>query len=1036
MDEAVTGPVALLRVKSYLCSTRFSQDKVLLGLLKWKEQPSGNLPDLLKRLVFVPEIEIVKLLNEVFDSIFSLLVAHANQDDVEDLIFSALVTVLGIVHDRRFNLGPLVDHYADNIFNYPFATAPLVRSFTRLLANPSDPETSRKLRATFKVVRHILKFIMHARDQQKGKEANLGILSTDPEFAKHLRAIFKALDGLMRNTAPILVGSQTLAVQHFHTWLPELDRILSTEEILHIAIDFMDSCALVKGKLVLYKLVAIINYSKLELFQAPEQKAALSANTARWLAPHWGKTIEVTDQWKDQVRLCCSILSTQVDGLGSEIPEYIPKIIDSYLAIQSRPHTPKNRVSLLFPTTYPFPTKPTTEPVQFDEALVELSAALSAITSLPAGMQLEMAEEDMSTILEEMLHVHLSILRGEAFPAQWLSVHIFHHKSTMRTLEYIASILLEYFLPEPEDAENYNTELWKIFFTTLLTLVGSDALALETFPEQKRRAVWKIAGDVRETGAELLRQTWGAIGWETSLEEQGKYNLKRMGGYQVQYVPGLVGPIVELCLSVHEGLRRVAVEVLQTMIISEWTLSEDLSVIQTEMIDCLDRLFKSKPLTESVLQKLFINDLQNLCDPLASAGEEELHNSLRELISTIDEFLDLLVAVHSTDNAGEASQMIHRLRLMEFLRDMQKEEIFVRYVHQLAQLQADARNFTEAGLALRLHADLYEWDPTKIVTALVDPDFPTQSQFDRKERIYFDIIKHFEDGEAWSCALSTYQELQQQYQENVYDFPKLARTQRAIATIYEKISKTEKLVPKYFRVTYKGMGFPGSLRDKEFVFEGSPTERTSAFTDRMQEQHPSAQIVTAGDVEDVEGQFLQISALSPHRDLDNHVFQRARVPQNIRDYLLAAHPQLFSVTSKRNTSGPVNEHSAEKIIYATAEAFPTILRRSEIVAIDRVTLTPLQTALERIVRKTQEMSVVEKRVADGEEDMAPLLVDALNISVNPNSDTSVAQYRELLPTNIDGEEVEEVELSPLENALKIALIDHATSPKATSSTSK
>ena len=32
----------------------------------------------------------------------------------------------------------------------------------------------------------------------------------------------------------------------------------------------------------------------------------------------------------------------------------------------------------------------------------------------------------------------------------------------------------------------------------------------------------------------------------------------------------------ELCLSVHEGLRRVAVEILQTMIISEWALSEDL----------------------------------------------------------------------------------------------------------------------------------------------------------------------------------------------------------------------------------------------------------------------------------------------------------------------------------------------------------------------------------------------------------------------------------------------------------------------------
>jgi dedicator of cytokinesis protein 3 len=1024
-DEAVTGPIATLRLQTYLCSTRFSQDKVLLGLLRWKEQPPGDIPDLLKRLVFVPEIEIVKLLNDVFDAIFSVLVEHAGNDDYEDMIFSALVTVLGIVHDRRFNLGPLVDQYAENDFNYPFATPCLVRSFTRLLANPSDPDTSRKLRATFKVVRHILKFIAHARGQQKAKEAGIGITSTSPGFTRHLRNIFKSLDGLMRNTAPILVGSQTLAVQHFHAWLPELTGLLSTEEILHIAIDFMDSCALVKGKLVLYKLVLIINYSRLELFSQPEQKSALSANTVRWIAPHWGKTADVTEQRREQVRLCCSILSTQVDGLGPEVPDYIPKIIDSYLAIQAAPKAPKTRLSFLFPTIYPFPSKPIPGKAVFDEALIELSAILSAVSTLPTGMQLELAEDEMATLLEDTLHVHLSILQCEAFPADWLSVHIYHHKSTMKTLEYLAGILLESFLPHPDDAENYNTELWKVFFTTLLKLVGSDALALETFPEQKRRAVWKIAGDVREHGADLLRRTWEAIGWETSPDERQRYGLTKMGGYQVQYVPVLVGPIVELCLSVHEGLRRVAIEVLQTMIVSEWTLSEDLSVIQTEMIDCLDRLFKSKPLTEGILQKLFINELLGLFGPLSQMPDEPLYAALKEVIATIDEFLDLLVAVHSTDDTGEASHMIHRLRLMEFLRDMQKEEIFIRYVHQLATLQVDARNHTEAGLALHLHADLYIWDPSKIVPPLTDPEFPAQSQFDRKERIYFDIIKHFEDGEAWSSALAAYKELQTQYEDNVFDFPKLARTQRAIATIYETIAKSDKLVPKYFRVIYQGMGFPPGLRDKEFVYEGSPTEKTPAFTDRMQEQHPAAQIVTSGDVDDVEGQFLQISALSPHRNLDHHVFQRARVPQVIRDYLLSAHPQLFSVTSSRSTTGPVTEHSAEKIVYTTAEPFPTILRRSEIVSVDRIKLTALQTALERIVRKTQEMSIVEKRVADGEEDMIPLLVEALNISVNPNSESSVSHYRDLLSTNVDGEEVEEVELSPLENSLKIALIDHA-----------
>ncbi|OLN87309.1 Dedicator of cytokinesis protein 1 [Colletotrichum chlorophyti] len=1027
----VTGPLAILRVNTYLCSTRFSQDRVVLGLLKWKEAPKEEIPTLLKHLIFVPEIEVVKLLSDVLDALFGTLVEYSGNDEYEDLVFTALVRVLGIVHDRRFNLGPLVDHYAENRFNYPFATACLVRSFTRLLEKPTEPETSRKLRSTFKVVRHILKFITHARGQQKAKEAGIGITTSHsaPGFTRELRNIFKALDAMMRNTAPVLVGSQTLAVQHFHTWLPELAGLLTTEEILHIAIDFLDSCADVKGKLVLYKLVLIINYSKLEMFSSPEQKSALTANTVRWIAPHWGHTEDVTEPWKEQVRLCCSVLASQVDSLGAEIPDYLPKIIDSYLSIVATSIKPRNRLSLLFPTSYPFPSKPVTEECTFDEALIELSAILSAVSNSPSGMQLELTEGDLTALLENTLRVHMSILMGEAFPPEWLSVHIYHHKSTMKTLQYLSSILLESFLPHPDDAENFNTELWKMFFTTMLKLVGSPSLALETFPEQKRRAVWKIAGDVREHGAELLRRTWEAIGWETSSDERARFGLSKMGGYQVQYVPTLVGPIVELCLSVHEGLRRMAVEVLQTMIVSEWTLSEDLSVIQTEMIDCLDHYFKSKPLTESILQKLFVNELLERFAPLSSVPDEPLYASIRELMATVDEFLDLLVAVHSGDITSEASHLINRLRLMEFLRDMQKEEIFIRYVHQLAILQAEARNHCEAGLALRLHADLYSWDPTKQVAALDDPEFPVQTHFERKERIYFDMIKHFEEGEAWSSAIASYQELRAQYESNVFDFAKLARTERAIATIYETISKSDKLVPKYFKVVYKGLGFPSSLRDKEFVYEGSPTERASAFTDRMQEQYPSAQIVTGGDVDDVEGQFLVISAITPHRDLGHQVFQRARVPHVIRDYLVSAHPQSFSVSSKRSTTGPVQEHFAEKMVFTAADPFPTILRRSEIVHTEEIRLSAHETGLERIVRKTQEMSVIEKRIAEGDEENAQLLVDAVSVSVNPESENSVVCYRQLLPApaqeDEEEEEEEEAELDPQDNAIKMALVDHA-----------
>ena len=123
----------------------------------------------------------------------------------------------------------------------------------------------------------------------------------------------------------------------------------------------------------------------------------------------------------------------------------------------------------------------------------------------------------------------------------------------------------------------------------------------------------------------------------------------------------------------------------------------------------------------------------------------------------------------------------------------------------------------------------------------------------------------------------------------------------------------------------------------------------------------------------------------------------------------------------------MTEHSSEKIIYTTSEAFPTVLRRSEIVSVDLLMLNSVQTGLERIIRKTQEMAAVEKRVMDGEEDMGPLLIESLGVSVNPTSDASVARYRDLIPTPnpSDEDEVEEIELTPLENALKTALIDHA-----------
>jgi dedicator of cytokinesis protein 3 len=1041
-----SGHMATLVLESYLCSTEYSQDQVIISLINWKQQSSSNLLDLLRKIVFVPEIEIVKQRSDVFDALFALLVHKSGDSEFEDLIFSDLVTVLGIVHDRRFNLGPLVDQYAQHHFEFPSASACLIRSYTRLLRSTSDSQQSRNLRASFKVGRYIMKFIVTARQQQKFQAE--GLVTRQNNFNEEMQSIFRALESLMRNESAALVGSKTLLVQHFHSWLPELLPVFSTDEVTRMATRFMDSCEAVKGKLVLYRIILILNYVQIDdLWRAPTERQKLIANCVRWLSPYWGVTDQVTEQWREQVRLCSSVVAEFLKGPTPALYDFMPKIVSSYYTIQANGLTEKSSLSLLFSKTYPFSSRPTNTKETFDEALLELAALMSSISEISAASTNSIPNQELSGYIRSTLNAQRSILACEAYPEGWLSLNIYHHRSSLEILSYISTLLRKSFLPSPDFAEDFDMELWKTFFTTLLKIVGSGVLALETFPEQKRRAVWKIAGDVRESGAELLREAWDSIGWEASADENRRYGLKKLGGYQVQYVPSLVSPVVELCLSVHEGVRRVAVEILKTMIVSEWALSEDLSPIETEMIASLDVIFKTKGMNESVTQKLFIGELLEMFGPIASQPDDALWVALRELLATIDELLDLLVAVHG--DSMESS--LHTLRLMDFMKDMQKEDIYVRYVHDLARAQERSKNSTEAGLALRLHADLYSWNPNKLLPAMKSPPFPAQSAFDRKEAIYFQMIQHFENGRAWSLALTAYKELADLYENVTFDFSKLARTQRAMGYINESIAKEPRQTPRYFKVSYHGLGFPASVRDKQYIFEESPSERMATFTDRIQKQYPAVQVTQSRDVDDLEGQFVQVTSVSAQRDFNHPVNSRARVAASVKDHLLASHPIQFSATVKRQTAGTnVKEHWVEKVVYTTAEVFPNILRQSEIVSAEAARLSPIQTAIERTWRKTAELSILEKRASTGDDpNNSNLTTTLLQLLDNtPSSGSCLALYRQLLSepskepqdnhvTADDASDETDTSTSDrfppprssLETVLYVALSDHAAAIK-------
>ena len=327
-----------LVIRSSLCSTRHTQHSDLLSLLNWSSINDAQvLSAVLTRFTFVGELEIVKFLRNIFDSLFGILVSKSNQSGEMDLlVFNALVTVLGIVQDRRFsNFQPVLDIYIEKHFNCAGASLHMIQSMNRLLANPTSSESAQPLRAALKVWHYIFKFIARSRELQKAKEMGMGGGAT----AEHLEATFRRdlqshlleVTRMMATTSPpSIIGTQTIALQHFTSILPELAKIFSTVELVAIAARFANAVVGVRGKIVIWKLIMYLQIVKGFLFDNAQSRLLLVEAVGSWIKPHFGKFDEYAHivpgdvdalqdtarvNWLESIRLCVTIIALMLDKL-------------------------------------------------------------------------------------------------------------------------------------------------------------------------------------------------------------------------------------------------------------------------------------------------------------------------------------------------------------------------------------------------------------------------------------------------------------------------------------------------------------------------------------------------------------------------------------------------------------------------------------------------------------------------------------------------------------------------------------------------
>jgi dedicator of cytokinesis protein 3 len=109
--------------------------------------------------------------------------------------------------------------------------------------------------------------------------------------------------------------------------------------------------------------------------------------------------------------------------------------------------------------------------------------------------------------------------------------------------------------------------------------------------------------------------------------------------------------VVNLCLSHHDQLRNNAVQILYSMIVSEYHQSGHFSGIENELVTRLDSLFMSDSKGDDLSRAIFISQLRHLFD--TSDVEDHLRERVSDFLDSVDLFLELLLNVRALPEGEE-----------------------------------------------------------------------------------------------------------------------------------------------------------------------------------------------------------------------------------------------------------------------------------------------------------------------------------------------------------------------------------------------
>ncbi|MGH0170772.1 UNVERIFIED_CONTAM: hypothetical protein FKN15_061071 [Acipenser sinensis] len=755
-----------------------------------------------------------KFLHDTLDALFNIMMVTSEKDTYDTLVFDALVFIILLIGDIKFqHFNPVLETYITKHFSATLAYVKLTKVLNDYVGNAEDPNKTDLLFSALKALKYLSRFIVQSRILYLRFYGN----SEDgDDFNNSIRKLFFSFNILMDQPLEEAVKIKGATLKYLPAIVNDLQHVFDPCELSVLLTKFIESIP--DFQLVRQKLGCMCKIVESDLFKQPGRDVLLPL---------------MTDQ-----------LSGQLDD-RSQKPDYeaCSQLLSNILEVLDRKDVGSCRahVQLIM------------------ERLLRRVNRTIICMSRPSPL---------IDFLMETFIMFKDLIGKNVFPNDWMIMNLlqirqvkFYIMVFLRAINQFADVLNKYFL----DEANFELQLWNNYFHLTVAFLTHKSLQLETFSQEKRNKIISKYGDMRKEIGFTIRDMWynlgphkmkfipamvGSILEVTLVPEpdlrkatipiffdmmQCEHNSSSSRSFQalnetetmivvdilllfsffqcphkMKFIPAMVGSILEVTLVPEPDLRKATIPIFFDMMQCEHNSSSSRSfqAFENELIMKLDQEVEGGRGDEQykvLLEKTLLEHCRRH-RYLASSGET--------FVLLLSSLLENLLAYRTiTHDESPEHRMSCTVNVLNFYKEKKREDIYIRYLYKLRDLQRASENYTEAACTLLLHAELLQWSDRPCASHLIPRDHSqVRSQQELKEYLFKEIISYFDKGKMWEKAIEHSKELARMYENEIFDFIGLSQLLKQQAQFYQNIMHAMRPQPEYFAVGYYGLGLPSFLR--------------------------------------------------------------------------------------------------------------------------------------------------------------------------------------------------------------------------------